>query len=108
MKSTASSISYVDQISTHPDSISSLFIADILPQNMAPKTILVLGTGPGTGYSVARTFKAEGYQVEIASRKPDADKTKVERYLPFTGDTSNYENVEVAFALVREVWCSPV
>jgi len=50
---------------------------------MAPKTILILGAGPRIGYSVADKFKAEGYQVAVASRTPDAKKLKKKGFFPY-------------------------
>jgi NAD(P)-dependent dehydrogenase (short-subunit alcohol dehydrogenase family) len=74
---------------------------------MAPKTIIVLGAGPGIGYSVAKKFKAEGYEVAVGSRKPDADKAKAEGFLPITVDLTDLQSVEAAFALVNEKFGAP-
>jgi len=74
---------------------------------MAPKTIIVLGAGPGIGYSVAKKFKAEGYQVAVGSRQPDSNKATAEGFLPFTVDLTDVQSVEAAFALVNEKYGAP-
>jgi len=74
---------------------------------MAPKTIIVLGSGPGIGYSVAKKFKAEGYQVAVGSRKPDAEKANAEGFLSITVDTTDLKSVVAAFALVNEKFGAP-
>lgn len=74
---------------------------------MALNTIVVLGAGQGIGYSVARKFKAEGYQVAVGSRNPDNNKAKEEGFLALTVDLSDVKSVEAAFALVHEKFGIP-
>lgn len=74
---------------------------------MAPNTILVLGAGPGIGYSVAREFKSQGYQVAIGSRSPDVNKAKEEGFLALSVELGNLKSVEAAFAQVNEKFGPP-
>lgn len=69
---------------------------------MAPNTILILGAGPRVGWSVAQKFQAEGYQVAIASRKPDISKATETGFLPITADLASVQSVEAAFVQVAK------
>jgi NAD(P)-dependent dehydrogenase (short-subunit alcohol dehydrogenase family) len=69
---------------------------------MSPNTILVLGAGPRVGWSVAQKFKAEGYQVAVASRKPDVKAATKAGFLPITVDLSSIPSVEAAFFQVTK------
>lgn len=69
---------------------------------MASKVILILGAGPRVGYSVARKFKREGYNVAVASRNPDEQKAKEEGFLAVTVDLVDISSVKAAFAQVKE------
>ncbi|PVH75405.1 epimerase/hydratase [Cadophora sp. DSE1049] len=69
---------------------------------MAQNTILILGAGPRAGWSVARKFKAEGYQVAVGSRNPDVKKATEENILTVTVDLTKTESVEDAFAHVKK------
>ncbi|KAH9216722.1 hypothetical protein DL95DRAFT_424331 [Leptodontidium sp. 2 PMI_412] len=69
---------------------------------MAQNTILILGAGPKVGRSVARKFKAEGYQVAVGSRNPDVKKATEEDILTVTVDLTKTESVEDAFAQVKK------
>lgn len=74
---------------------------------MAQNTILILGAGPRAGWSVARKFKAEGYQVAVGSRNPDVNKATEENILTVTVDLTKTESVEDAFAQVKESFGIP-
>lgn len=69
---------------------------------MAQNTILILGAGPRAGWSVARKFKAEGYQVAVGSRNPDVKKATEENILTVTVDLTKTESVEDAFTQVKK------
>jgi len=69
---------------------------------MSPKTILILGAGPRVGYSVAKKFKAEGYQVAVGSRKPDTEAATKAGFFPITVDLTITQSVEEAFATVTK------
>lgn len=69
---------------------------------MAPNTILILGAGPRVGYSVARKFKAENYNIAVGSRNPDIKKAQDEGFHPLTVDVGDAQSVEAAFEEVQE------
>jgi len=69
---------------------------------MAPNSILILGAGPRVGWSVARKFKDEGYQVAMGRRNPDTTQATDADILPVAVDLTKRESVEEAFAEVKK------
>ena len=74
---------------------------------MSPRTILVLGAGPRVGYSVAKKFKAEGYNVAIGSRNPDVEAATKSGFLPITVDLVSIQSVEETFVQVAKTYGPP-
>jgi len=74
---------------------------------MAPNTVLILGAGPRVGYSVGRKFKAEGYQVAVASRSPDSKAAEKEGFFPVTVDLVDNASIEAAFKQVTQKLGTP-
>ncbi|KAF7562828.1 hypothetical protein G7046_g1327 [Stylonectria norvegica] len=68
---------------------------------MASKQIvLILGSGPRVGASVAEKFASDGYSVVVASRKGTGAKTD-EGYLSLKADFSDPESVPAVFDAVK-------
>ena len=67
---------------------------------MTPNIILILGSGPRVGLSVAQKFKAGGYNVAIASRSPDISASTISGFLPITVDLTSIPSIQGAFAQV--------
>lgn len=65
-----------------------------------PPVVLILGSGPRVGASVAKMFAANGYSVALASRSASNSKT-VEGYLSVSVDLSEPASVPVAFEAVK-------
>jgi NAD(P)-dependent dehydrogenase (short-subunit alcohol dehydrogenase family) len=74
---------------------------------MSPKTVLILGAGPRVGYEVGRKFKAEGYEVAVASRNPDHKAAEKEGFHHIRVDLVDVPTVEAAFAEIRKKLFTP-
>ena len=66
----------------------------------ASPIILILGSGPRIGSSVAKAFAAKGYQVALASRKkPEANQAANEFHVQ--SDFADPDSVAKAFSHVK-------
>jgi NAD(P)-dependent dehydrogenase (short-subunit alcohol dehydrogenase family) len=74
---------------------------------MTSNTILVLGAGPRVGYSVARKFRAQGYNVAVGSRKPDTEAATKAGFLPITVDLTAIQSVEESFVQITKEYGPP-
>lgn len=75
---------------------------------MAAKSpiVLILGSGPNIGQSVARKFASEGFRVAIASRsQKEADST--EKQLNIKTDLTKPLEVADAFSKVKTTFGTP-
>jgi NAD(P)-dependent dehydrogenase (short-subunit alcohol dehydrogenase family) len=68
------------------------------------KTILIVGSGPGIGSSVARRFANEGFNVAALSRKGDATGHNIHGFAANASDTASLER---AFKKVTEKLSPP-
>lgn len=68
------------------------------------KTILIVGSGPGIGSSVARRFVDEGFSVAALSRKGDATGDSIHG---FAADASDTASLEQAFKQITEKLSPP-
>lgn len=55
---------------------------------MAPRTVLILGSGPRIGVAVSEKFAADGYKVALVSRK-GTDSINEKGYLSLQADLAN-------------------
>lgn len=67
--------------------------------NMAP-VVLILGSGPRVGASVAQAFKNNGYSVALASRKSTNSKTD-DGYLSIKADFASPSSLPDVFSAVK-------
>lgn len=68
--------------------------------------ILILGSGPRIGQSVAKSFAAKGYKVASTSRKAnEADNTA--NHFNITGDLADPASIPAIFSKVKEKFGIP-
>src|SRR5437870_2940552 len=72
----------------------------------ANSVILILGSGPRVGASVAKKFASLGYKVAIASRKGTGSRT-AEGYLSLKADFSRPDTVPSLFDAVKAEFDAP-
>lgn len=76
---------------------------------MTKKTAVIVGVGPGLGFSIARKFGQEGYKVALVSRKQEKLDGLVKQLTSegieaaaFVGDVTKDDTLEAAFATIKK------
>ena len=68
----------------------------------ASPVILILGSGPNVGQSVARAFAAKGYKVAVASRTSKEEDSTADQ-VNISSDLSDPDSVTKIFSKVKEL-----
>jgi hypothetical protein len=85
--------------STISKPVSQTYSTDTKYTNMAP-VVLILGSGPRVGASVAQAFKNSGYNVALASRKGTNSKTD-DGYFSIKADFASPSTIADVFSAVK-------
>ncbi|RWA13728.1 hypothetical protein EKO27_g1397 [Xylaria grammica] len=72
----------------------------------AAPVVLILGSGPRIGASVAQGFASKGYKVAVASRRGTGAKTP-EGYLSLQADFAKPDSIPALFSSVKAEFSSP-
>lgn len=70
------------------------------------KVVLILGSGPNIGQSLAQAFKAKGYKVAVTSRKAKSEDSTTDQ-LHISSDLSNPNSVIEVFSKVKAAFGIP-